>query len=375
MCFFFYFFDEDLYKGNKGEWSEVFTHFKLLADGELHGADGKLNRIDSISYPIVKILREEKENGLFCYDIDRENKQIVVSGLGNKHRFDQTDFADKAEELLKLIKTTRNKKGESLAFPEIGEFMHNIGMRYLKAKSADKSDIRMVVHDFHINSDKEYGYSIKSKLGGKSTLFNSNKNGTNFLFKVKGTLSETEVLAFNSIRLFSDKFAFLQEHNCALGFEDVMHPTFNNNLLLIDSDLKRILAECLLVYYSHQANVTAEVARIVKENNSCCYPEDANMDFYAYKLKQFLIITALGMTANTPWNGQYQANGGYIVVKEDGDVVCFHFIDRNQLEDYLFYNTAFETPSTGRHDFGDIFKKDGELWMKLNMQIRFIHDK
>lgn len=374
--FFFFFFDESLYKGNKGEWSEVYTHFKLLADGELHGADGKLNRIDSINYPIISILRQEKESGLFTYDIDRVNGQIIVSDSeGQSHSFDRRDFETKASELLQLIKTTKNKKGESLAFPEIGKFMNDIGMRYLKAKSADKSDIRMVVHDFHINSNKEYGYSIKSKLGGNSTLFNANKDGTNFLFKVKGELTATEIEAFNGIKLFKDKFAYLKEHGCTLEFNDVVNPTFNCNLTLIDSDLKRILAECLRVYYSHQANAMEDVGEIVSDANPCRYPEGCSIDFYAYKLKQFLIITALGMTANTPWNGQYQANGGYIVVKEDGDVVCFHFIDRNQLEDYLYCNTAFDTPSTSRHAFGDIFEMDGELWMKLNMQIRFIHDR
>ena len=78
------------------------------------------------------------------------------------------------------------------------------------------------------------------------------------------------------------------------------------------------------------------------------------------------------MTAATPWQGKFNANGGYIVVKEDGDVVCYHFFDRNDLEDYLFYNTRFETPSQTRHKFGSIYEENGELFMKLNLQIRFI---
>ena len=66
-----------------------------------------------------------------------------------------------------------------------------------------------------------------------------------------------------------------------------------------------------------------------------------------------------------------QANGGYIVIKEDGDIVCYHFFDRNDLEDYLFYNTRFETPSTSRHQFGNIYEEDGEYYLKLNLQVRF----
>ncbi|MCQ2259334.1 MAG: HpaII family restriction endonuclease [Bacteroidaceae bacterium] len=246
-----------------------------------------------------------------------------------------------------------------------------------KTNSCYKNKLRHGVYEFHdadIDFDNDLPYYIKSNCNFKYALFNANKDGTNFLFKVKGELSATEIEAFNGIKLFKDKFAYLKEHGCTLEFNDVVNPTFNCNLTLIDSDLKRILAECLLVYYSHQANAMVDVGEIVSKTNPCRYPEVYSIDFYAYKLKQFLIITALGMTANTPWDGQYQANGGYIVVKEDGDVVCFHFIDRNQLEDYLYHNTAFDTPSTSRHAFGYIYEDGGELWMKLNMQIRFIHD-
>ncbi len=93
---------------------------------------------------------------------------------------------------------------------------------------------------------------------------------------------------------------------------------------------------------------------------------------YEYKVKQFLLAFALGMTAAKPWQGKFNANGGYIVVKEDGDVVCYHFFDRNDLEDYLFYNTKFDTPSTSRHHFGSIYEENGELFLKLNLQVRFV---
>ena len=88
-----------------------------------------------------------------------------------------------------------------------------------------------------------------------------------------------------------------------------------------------------------------------------------------------MICSALGMLPATPWGGKYEATGGYLVVKEDGDIVCFHIYDRNLLEDYLFYNTRFETPSSStkkQHNFGKIYKgEDGNLYFNLNLQIRF----
>ena len=61
------------------------------------------------------------------------------------------------------------------------------------------------------------------------------------------------------------------------------------------------------------------------------------------------------MTCTTPWYGNFNANGGYIIVKEDGDIVCYHFFDRN----------------TSRHLFGNIYQEGKLYFMKLNLQVRF----
>lgn len=92
---------------------------------------------------------------------------------------------------------------------------------------------------------------------------------------------------------------------------------------------------------------------------------------YEYKLKQFLLAFALGMTVSSPWNGSFNANGGYIVVKEDGEVICYHFFDCNDFEEYLFNNTKFDTPSATRHMFGKVYKVADNYFIKLNLQIRF----
>ncbi|MCC8071953.1 MAG: HpaII family restriction endonuclease [Bacteroidales bacterium] len=49
-----------------------------------------------------------------------------------------------------------------------------------------------------------------------------------------------------------------------------------------------------------------------------------------------------------------------------------HFFDRNELEEYLFTNTYFDTPSTSRHEFGKLYREDGATLLKLNLLVRFI---
>ena len=94
--------------------------------------------------------------------------------------------------------------------------------------------------------------------------------------------------------------------------------------------------------------------------------------FYEHKMKVLLLDAALGMTPSKEWKGRYDANGGYLVVRKDGEIVCYHFYNRNDVEDYLYHNTRFERGSRTRHNFGSLFKgEDGKACIRLNLQIRF----
>ena len=50
--------------GNKGEWSEIYTLFKLLGDGVVYAGDQNLHNIQDLFYPIIMILRQEKEGDI-----------------------------------------------------------------------------------------------------------------------------------------------------------------------------------------------------------------------------------------------------------------------------------------------------------------------
>ena len=92
---------------------------------------------------------------------------------------------------------------------------------------------------------------------------------------------------------------------------------------------------------------------------------------YEYKIKSFLTDVALGMTPQKKWDGVYDATGGIIIVKKDGDIVCYHIYNRNDFQEYLLNNTRLEQASTSRYEFGDVYKKGHDYYIKLNLQIRF----
>ena len=81
---------------------------------------------------------------------------------------------------------------------------------------------------------------------------------------------------------------------------------------------------------------------------------------------------ALGMMPSKVWTGKHDATGGYLVIKDNGDVLCYHIYNRNEFENYLLNNTKLDTASSTRHDFGKIYESNGKLYFKLNLQIRFI---
>ena len=63
--------------GNKSEWSEIYTLFKLLGDKELQSGNEDFEKIENLVYPILKILRSET-NGDFQYSI--EDDIVLISG-------------------------------------------------------------------------------------------------------------------------------------------------------------------------------------------------------------------------------------------------------------------------------------------------------
>ncbi|MDD4157632.1 MAG: HpaII family restriction endonuclease, partial [Candidatus Cloacimonetes bacterium] len=94
--------------------------------------------------------------------------------------------------------------------------------------------------------------------------------------------------------------------------------------------------------------------------------------YYSYKFKRFLSDITLGMMPATVWKGKLDVSGGCLIVKDDGEVLCYHIYNRNDFENYLLNNTRFETASSTKYDFGYIYQEDERYFFKLNLQIRFL---
>lgn len=356
--------------GNKGEWSEIYTLFKLLGEGKVYAGDQNLNKIQDLFYPIIMILRQEKE-GNFNYKLQAHDVVIQTPEGRELLRISASVFLDEAEKLLQAI----NENDGAFAIPATETFMNSIYCHSLKAKSSDKTDIRIILHDRRTRINSEMGFSIKSQLGGNSTLLNASK-ATNFNFKIEGvSFSDEDILHINAINPLRNKVIArvdaIKERGGVLRFDKVDNLTFRNNLIMLDGDLPAIIANLLLEQLNTGISTLKELTEKLTEINPLNYDTTQASPFYVYKVKHLLTSTALGMMPATPWNGQFDANGGYLVVKNDGEILCYHFYDRNRFEDYLFSNAYLERASTSRHEYASIIKEDdGTLSFKLNLQVR-----
>lgn len=354
-------------KGNKGEWSEVYAFCYLLNSGILKAADKDLNPREDLYFPIIKIIRDYRNKILNYYT--GESIKIYDN--------DTLIYECHKETLIENLTLMLEKIPEgcrAFQIPECEQFLNTIFIEKLKADSQHKQDIDMQIHDVNTGISPVCGFSIKSYLGANPTLINPGKS-TNFIYDVIGCNDEimNVVNSINTRTKIIDRIAYLLENNCMFNCNGVMASSqFKENLEFVDFVMPKILGYALIIAYeTGSANGAKRVANVVKKLKERNPVEFSNPKMYEYKIKKFLCACALGMTPEKHWEGSEDANGGYIVVKNDGNVVCYHLYNRTEFEQYLFDYTCFDTPSTSRYDYMHIYKEKNVYKIKLNLQVRF----
>ena len=374
--------------GNKGEWSEIYAFFYALTHGKIDVADENLNAVPGEYYKILEILRKEaKTDNRYIRNTDCIHVHLTNNKTGAVEQFDVTieDFAENSKKLLTYLK---EKTGRSFRFPDIEEFMTSIKVHSIK-DVGHKRDITIKIEDFHCGLQQTLGFSIKSLIGHNSTLFNAG-TGTNFIYEIKLKDGDSiDVDDFNRSTYVRNKITErilrLEERGAKIEFTGIQSNTLFQNLRMIDGDLPQILAELLLVRYRDNESKLTYCVNKLQETNPMQFDLSRGWPFYEYKLKKFLQDVAMGMTPETVWTGIYDATGGQIIVKDSGDVVCYHIYEQNQFLNFLLNSTYFEQPATSADSdypghpkpnpkknffFGWIYEENGKYFLKINLQVR-----
>lgn len=382
--------------GNVGEWSEIYVFFRLLATGKMNVADDTLTAIPNEFYKILAILRKEAESeNQYLRANDRIIIKIKNDVTGGVEEFSMSveQFAHNADVLLENLK---NQTGRTAAYPEIQDFMSKLEISSIK-DVGHKRDITISIEDFHNGMAQTLGFSIKSFLGKQSTLFNPGA-GTNFIFKVDFPENvSVDCDSFNAETYngmpskIAARISKIETLGGKISFDRVQSDCLTQNLRTIDGELPVILANALLYKYANSLSSWPEIISELNKCNPLGYRIAPNSPVYEVKIARFLQDAAMGMTPETPWSGFYDADGGQIIVKKDGDIVCYHIYELNRFRQYLLNATRIEQPSTGEDGdnpghirldaktgkpkkpylFGWLYNEKGNYYFKINLQVRF----
>lgn len=352
-------------KANKGEWSEVYTFLKILSEHDIAAADMNLQPTKE-KYTFLQLIREDTPNNKYIYDIKTDDIVKIFNTDGEIIK--TVDVSELPEKTKKIFNKIKKENKPAFAIKEATDVMNDLLIDKIKANSSQKADIIAVIKDKIAKQNKPLGFSIKSQVGGASTLLNAGRQ-TNFIYKINGFNGDASKI--NSISTKSkirDRLQQISEAGGVLEFSSMDSPCFSGNLRIIDTVMPQVIAGMLVDYYSGNASSMHDLCKLYGESN----PFDINEKEVTYKVKTFLRAIALGMVPSKEWDTYLAAYGGYIVVRDDGMLLCYYLYNDDDFRNYLFNNTKFDTPSSKRHEFGSIYSDtDGQLMIKLNLQIRF----
>lgn len=136
---------------------------------------------------------------------------------------------------------------------------------------------------------------------------------------------------------------------------------------IIDTAMPDLLANMLIDYYSGQGAAMMQLC--ASSGAKGLY--GLGVAETSYKVKSFLRAIALGLVPSRKWDTRLSTYGGYIIMRDDGMLLCYHLYNDDDFRDYLFNNTKLDTPSTSRHDFGYLYEQNEDIYIKLNLQVGF----
>ena len=367
---------------NRGEWGEPYVALSLLGYKKLFMANENGDPNPDEWMDVLKIVRQETKDRIVTYhcndidsDIDIEINDVPVASI-------QAASFKYMADLLKddIIKATGRSFNVS---DEVVDFLQKAEIQHMKAKSIEKSDIFLDTRDPRSSIVREnIGFSIKCEFGENPTLFNTAKASA-VRYKVSG-MNDRLMYEINSMvdskghaSVFK-RCQAMRDYGCKLeyvGYEMAARAkceAFKENLDLINPYLPAVIQHILWNHFMEQQteiDIAPIMQRIIDENPcNITLPETK----YPYMMKMFLYSAYCGMTASTIWDGKSTVKGGYITIKNTGEVVANYALESEAFKNFLYTHCYLDFPSTdqGHGAYGEVYKYAGEYYFKLNFQIR-----
>jgi hypothetical protein len=340
---------------NRGEWSEAYALLTLITNSNFILSDKSLCDQNTNQYRVNSILISTDTPDKFV-SLSSKNNSIIAN-------YDRGNNLISIDEVRKIATSLFNKiqtsTSTTFSFNQLDSLWDKFFNPQIKANNSEKSDIQLEILDLLTNKTEKVGFSIKSNLGGATSLLNASQL-TNFLYE-----APHQIVIAESTPKKLGKFV----KSLSLTHHGSVNQTYKQNLQRIDKNLEELVSNLLIEYYgsNNREKFIKDLLPILVKKNLFNF---SNIADYKKIISKFLSATAFGMVPRVTWDGTLSANGGMIIVKDDGKLASFYLGNSQSeanLNEYLYENCFFDTASTSRHDFGKVFN---EKFFKFNLLIR-----
>ena len=280
-------------KANKGEWSEFYAFLKILSEKRLFAADKNLDIIHDKFFLFKKIIRDETNEELKIFDLTTSEIRILDKDENLIKTIPNNDVKSKTICIFDKIK---NASTATFTIPEAESLMEALLCTQIKASSSKKSDIDAVIYDRISSKEELLGFSVKSMIGGASTLLNAGKT-TNFIYEISN-LKLDKIDDINNIggrSKIQDRLKSIYKNGGNIKFDTVLKNTFETNLRKIDTIFPIFISKMLLDFFLGSANKVTDLVDLLDANEELRKSYKLSKSDYEFKIKNFLISTALGM--------------------------------------------------------------------------------
>ena len=312
------------FEATKKEWCELYSFFRLLADGKVVLGTAEAKAGDTF-WPVAMIQREEHD-GTRQYYIEEDT--IRIEGENGSKSMPREDFGIVADLILQAVKSSSEN---DVVSPEgVEEFLDEAAIFDLEAKTEDRTDFSIAF--WHPKAPLR-GFNVRSRLGVMNPLLDGGRAANLKLDRV-----------------------------------------FRSNLLMIDLHFPRVLTEMVRIMHLDGISRISELTEVIKQMNPLKIKDELinKHKFYEFKMKQFLMALVLGMRPAKIYNGLDSAVEGILLVDGNGEVLCYHKSEKQIMEDFLFLNTRLEKGSLEKDKYGFLERENGVYYFKLNAKIGLV---
>lgn len=359
---------KDMLEATRREANELYTLFRLLEQGSVNRGDAEGKATEPV--PVVAIYRKEHD-GMRSYII--EDQEVHVVGDQMDERFPREDFAGAADWLLARLK----ESGDEVDISDMEGFLDALKIYDMEAQTDDRTDMHLRL--WSLEGGPKVGIRIQSRLCGLLPLIDGGRTANIKLEQTGIRFSQPAVHKINwteqpeNVAEVARRILYIEGLGGVLKYADVADKVFRSNLLLIDTNLPRIIATMLRALHIDGIARVEDLIGVLEEKNPLKVKDELvqKHGIYRYKVRELLLAAAWGMRPSKQYTGREGAIGGYVFTDQQGAMLLYTRAEEQAFADYLVAHTRLEKSLPDDDKYGYLERENGKYYLKLNLKVGF----